>query len=238
MNPQAQTILDELQRVERQRDLRAADPQLSTRVQALKAYQHARFERTYADLLSDKRYAAAARFFLDELYGPHDFTRRDTQFARVVPALVRLFPKEIVRTVAALAELHALSEELDTATAGALTESFVGDGLYAAAWQAVGQPEQRDKQIELTNKVGQALDAYTRNPLLRHSLRLMRGPARAAGLSELQTFLETGFDTFREMRGAKPFLDTIVARETQIAKALFSAAGTPAMDTGGEAPVS
>jgi hypothetical protein len=66
----------------------------------------------------------------------------------------------------------------------------------------------------------------------------MRGPARAAGLSELQTFLETGFDTFREMRGAKPFLDTIVARETQIAKALFSAAGTPAMDTGGEAPVS
>ncbi len=223
MNPQAQRILDELQRVAHERTVREADPELGERVQAIKAYQHARFENTYADLLADKRYAKAARFFLDELYGPHDFTRRDRQFARVVPALVRLFPKEIARTVAALAQLHGLSEQLDTQTAAALTGLPADEARYAAAWRAVGQPAQRERQIELTNQVGLALDAYTRNPLLRHSLRLMRGPAKAAGLSELQTFLETGFDTFREMRGARPFLDIIVARETTFAKSLFAA---------------
>ncbi len=59
----------------------------------------------------------AARFFLDDLYGPEDFTRRDEQFARVVPGLVRLFPQEIVGTVISLGELHALSEQFDTAMA-------------------------------------------------------------------------------------------------------------------------
>lgn len=220
----AQSILDQLHAVSEQRALRAMDPQLDARVHAVKHYQHARFERTYADLLADSRYAKAARFFLDELYGPRDFTQRDTQFARVIPALVRMFPHEIVLTVKALAELHGLSEVLDSATGRALPEGPVSVHSYGAAWRAVGREVDRERQIMLTRQVGMALDAYTRNPLLRHSLRLMRGPARAAGLSELQKFLELGFDTFREMRGAKPFLDIIVARERAHARELFGIA--------------
>jgi hypothetical protein len=95
---------------------------------------------------------------------------------------------------------------------------------YKAAWQAVGRPTDRDAQITLMRRVGDALDGYTRNPLLRHSLRLMRGPARLAGLPELQAFLEIGFDTFREMRGAREFLDTVVSRERAMAAELFSTA--------------
>ena len=73
----------------------------------------------------------------------------------------------------------------------------------------------------LTRRVADALDVYTRNPLLRHSLRLMRGPARLAGLAQLQGFLESGFDTFRAMRGAQQFLDTVVQRERAVADWLF-----------------
>ena len=40
-------------------------------------------------------------------------------------------------------------------------------------------------------------------PLLRNALRLMRGPARAAGLAELQHTLESGFDIFKAMKGAE-----------------------------------
>src|SRR5439155_330230 len=71
---------------------------------------------------------------------------------------------------------------------------------------------------------GDALDALTRNPLVRNSLRMMRSPARAAGLGELQNFLEAGFDAFRAMRGAREFLDDIGRRERALATALFSAA--------------
>jgi hypothetical protein len=48
-----------------------------------------------------------------------------------------------------------------------------------------------------------------------------RGPARAAGLSELQVFLEKGFDTFRAMQGASDFMCIVDEREHTLARVLF-----------------
>src|SRR5256885_8184051 len=119
----ANSILNHLNAVDAERERRAASSGLAARVLALKTYQQRRFARTYADLLATSRYGPAARFFLEELYGPRDFTERDAQFVRVVPALVRLFPHDIVATVDTLAELHALSEMLDSETASHLASS-------------------------------------------------------------------------------------------------------------------
>ena len=217
-----ESILRCLNEVAAERQTRAADPALGQRVAAIKQYQHLRFSRTYADLLADKRYGGAARFFLEDLYGPSDFSERDVQFARVVPALLRLFPKELVATVAELAALHALSETLDSAMARALPLGSAVDGhSYALAWRVVGESSARERQIALMLSIGQALDRYTRNLLLRHSLRLMRGPAQAAGLAALQRFLEAGFDSFRAMGGARDFLATIATRERGLCAQLF-----------------
>ena len=217
-----ESILRCLRDVAAERQARAADVEFGKRVAAVKRYQHERFAHTYADLLADQRYAGAARFFLEDLYGPSDFSERDVQFSRVVPALLRLFPAELVATVAELAALHALSEKLDSAMARALPTGPCLDGqAYAQAWRATGQAGARESQIALMVSIGTALDRYTRNTFLRHSLRLMRGPARAAGLAALQRFLETGFDTFRAMGGAQGFLATISSRERALAALLF-----------------
>lgn len=217
------SILSQLDIVARERSLRAADPALLSSVGAVKAYQQRRFAATYADLLHSARYAGAARFFLDELYGPRDFSERDAQFARVVPAMVRLFPQEIVDTVDTLAQLHALSETLDTAMGRALLGTPPDRAGYIRAWQAVGDPAGRERQVSLTLTIGRELDRLTRKPLLRTSLHLMRGPARAAGLPALQQFLEIGFDTFKAMGGAQEFLATVGERERSLARALFDA---------------
>lgn len=217
MDPKSVRILNELQAVARERARRAADPALSASVGAVKSWQHARFAQTYADLLASSRFGPAARFFLNDLYGPRDFTERDGQFARVVPGLVALFPKELVQTVAALATLHALSEKLDTAMAEQLQGSSIDADGYAAAWRATGSPQDREQQITLTVEVGSSLERYTRKPLLRQTLRLMRTPAQAAGMGALQHFLETGFDTFRAMNGAAEFLSVIETRERALA---------------------
>jgi len=220
----AEAILANLKVVDGERHRRAHQAGMNRAVAAVKAYQQRRFTHTYADLLASERYGSASRFFLDELYGPSDFTRRDAQFARVVPALVRLFPDEVVQTVAALAELHAMSESLDSAMAAALhdaTEISARD--YIRLWQATGRPKDRQAQIDLTLGVAAQLDSFTRKPLLRNSLRLMRGPARAAGMSELQHFLESGFDTFRAMKGADEFIATVKSREQALASRLFQA---------------
>ena len=223
MNAHGEAILQHLGAVRVERAARVADAVLAARVIQIKRYQQARFSRTYADLLSHPRHAGAARFFLDDLYGPSDFSQRDAQFARIVPALVSMFPSEVVATVESLTALHALSERLDSEMAGHLDKLSVTANGYVGAWRRTGQPASRQRQIDLMLDVGRALDIYTHRPLLRHSLRAMRLPARAAGLSSLQVFLEAGFDSFRAMHGADEFLSRIAQREHELAASLFGA---------------
>jgi hypothetical protein len=221
MSPEGRQILEQLTLVESLRRARADDPAHASRVNAVKAYQARRFAHTYADLLASPRYRPAAQFCLDELYGPQEFGARDAQFARIVPALVRLFPEEIVATVATLARLHALSERLDDAMAQFLAKPHLDAAAYLRLWRLTGLQEDRLLQIDLTLSVGSALDRYTRNPVLRGALRMMRRPAQSAGLGDLQRFLEAGFDTFGAMRGARDFLQTIGSRERALCAALF-----------------
>ena len=218
-------ILQQLRNVDAERERRRSDPELGSKVEALKRYQQRRFRHTYNDLLRSVRYAAVTRFFLDKLYGPSDFSRRDAQFARVVP-MVRLFPQEIVETVATLAKLHSLSETLDSEMASHLEGNRVDGSSYLRAWQCTARESDRQEQITLTLKLGSCLDHFTRKPLLRRSLRLLRVPARLAGLSEIQQFLEAGFDTFQAMDGARDFIAIVEERERLLAALLF-AAGPP-----------
>ena len=221
-------ILTHLNAVQAERERRRQSPELHAKVQAIKDYQQRRFAATYDDLLANPRYRPAARFFLDELYGPEDFSQRDAQFARVVPALVRIFPDDIVATVATLTTLHSLSESLDSEMGSRLASANVNATSYTAAWQDTARPADRQSQIDLMLSVGSSLDKLTRKPLVRASLLMMRGPARAAGLGDLQTLLETGFEAFRSMKGAQEFLGLVRQRESDLCAALFKQPGAGA----------
>ncbi len=216
-------IRNHLQQIARLRSARAADPALASRVTSIKQYQHERFRRDYADLLASERYAEAARFFLDDLYGPIDFTDRDAQFGRVVPAMARLLPADVMHTVAQLAELHAVSESLDQEMARLLDGEAADARSYRAAWRAVARQADREHQLQLLISIGTALERHTRSPLLPMTLRLMRGPARAAGLIQLQSFLERGLAAFVSMRGARQFLERIQANERRVIRDLSMA---------------
>ena len=193
----AQKARAHLEQVAILRAARDADADLARRVVAVKQYQHARFARDYANLLAQERYRAATQFFLEDLYGPADFADRDTQFGRVVPAMARVFPSEVMHTVAQLAELHALTEGLDQEMAQAtrwqtlwMTDPIVPLG------SAVGRRDARQRQLEILIAIGTSLDQHTRTALLKTTLRLMRAPAKAAGLGQLQSFLERGLAAF------------------------------------------
>jgi hypothetical protein len=221
MDDKGRRILHHLDQVASERVERRSAPGLEARVQAVKAFQQSRLAATHADLLADPRCAPAARFFLDELYGPQDFTQRDAEFARVVPALVRLFPGEVADIVERVAALHVLSERLDTEMGAALPSATVDPASYAQAWRQVGQPESREAQIASVISVGLALERHAKRPMLRHSLRWMRGPAQVAGLAQLQAFLESGLEAFATLPSASEFLDIVSRRERRWMKALF-----------------
>ena len=179
------------------------------------------------------RFGPAARFFLEELYSDQDYSERDAQFAKIAGALQRVFPEQVAATAVALAELHALTEELDHAMGAAWCAvgpaAAGGDaGRYIDAWRQVGRRAEREAQLRVVIGIGKDMAKLTRTPGLRLLLKMMRGPASAAGLSSLQHFLEAGFDTFaslsRQPQGAETFLRTIEEREAALIALLFDAA--------------
>lgn len=58
----------------------------------------------------------------------------------------------------------------------------------------------------------------------------MRVPARAAGFSALQKFLERGVAAFARMGDASEFLGTIDSRETALMEAIFAGSDAPFPD--------
>jgi hypothetical protein len=98
---------------------------------------------------------------------------------------------------------------------------------YADAFRRAGRNAERQRQIEYVSEIGRALDRLTRWPMIGTTLKLMRAPARATGLSALQEFLERGFVAFKHMRGADEFLATITERETALVERLFAGDSRP-----------
>jgi hypothetical protein len=202
---------------------RAAPPRLAE----LKAWQSARLRATYADVAAQPRYRAATSFFLDDLYGPKDFSGRDQAMMRIVPTMTRILPASALQTAALAIELEALSEDLDQRAAAALAPGPIDAQSYAEAYRQGSRRAERERQIDLIVAVGERLDALVKRPLVARTLRLMRAPAKAAGLGDLQEFLERGFEAFREMHGADDFLALVRSRETGILSRIFSGEAAP-----------
>lgn len=224
MDPAAPRIREAMQAVSLLRQHRLADPALDAACLEVKRFQAQRFTATYADLLHSHRYQRAAQFFLNELYGDKDYAQRDHQFSRIANTIDRLFPKAVVETAAALAEVHALTEELDDRMAQQWRLHRAGSqaARYIRCWRAVGDIAARRQQLQVVLHLGQELDHLTHMRGLRSLLKMMRTPAAAAGLSALQNFLESGFDAFSQMKGATEFLNVVEARESALIDSLFS----------------
>lgn len=196
----------------------------------LRRWQAARLRDSFAGFLDDPRQRPAAEFFLTDVYGDRDFARRDADIARVMPMMQRLLPASLLDTIAAGIELGALTQALDLDVAEALDRlaprrRTLDAELYARAYREAGAKTRRDRQITLIGRVGNGLAGALRTGGVGTLLRIARGPARAAGLSELQGFLERGFAAFGALEEPTPFIARIVADERRVSRRLF--AGDP-----------
>src|SRR6476659_2817428 len=116
------------------RALRGEGGRAPARLAELKRWQAQRLERTYADYASQPRYEAATAFFIDDLYGPKDFSSRDEAMLRILPVMTRVLPASAVETAALAIELEALSEDLDHRLAAALAPGPLDEASYSAAY--------------------------------------------------------------------------------------------------------
>ena len=193
---------------------------------ALRRFQHQRLARSFTDLLADARMRPAAEFFLSDLYADRDFSVRDRDVARIAPLLSRLLPLSLLQALGEAIELATLSHALDLRMAQVLHEQGVApealdEQAYARAYRSAGCRRLRGHQIDLVLQVGPTLDRAVHTMGVARLLRMSRMPARAAGVMELQAFLERGFDAFRQLDGAADFLARIESGERAVSRRLF-----------------
>ncbi len=206
-------------------------------LRALRIWQSARLARTYQDFRADPRYSQAVEFFLTDLYGPQEFTRRDQDLRRAWRRLRRALPSAAMNVLGQAVELEVLTLELDHAMVRALGAVQVTDALYAAAYRTVGNRAARTRQIDLIAGIGGDLDRIVNRAWLGALLHAAHLPAHAAGFGELQDFLERGYAAFRRMRGAEGLLCAIRERETLFMQAMLEPAERPGAGAGAGAGV-
>jgi len=227
-----QTLVAGLAHVARLHADRLANPILAGALERVANWQARRLRATYADLAAQPRYLRAIEFFETDLYGGGDFAKRDADLARVMPVMSRMLPAGVIGTVAKAVALNALSQELDRMLLARMARP---DGRftvaeYCRAFRKMGHLPERERQIALIGEIGTALDHYVDKPLIHGALKMMRQPAKLAGLEALQHFLERGVGAFRRMHGADEFLATITARENALVESIFAGETAPFPD--------
>jgi hypothetical protein len=197
---------------------------------SLQQWQRARIARSFDDLVRQEGFRPAVQFFLSELYGGLDFRQRDQDMGRVMPVMIRFLPDRTLATVSEAFELQAISLEFDMTMAAEMARC----GLvrldmedYCDVYRAAGDRPGRERQILLIRKLGYDLDKLVQWPLVNYLVRLLRGPAHAAGFGSLQEFLESGLASFRALEDAAWFVETIYEREWDAMEKMFAGADRP-----------
>lgn len=200
------------------------------RLESLQAWQRQRLAATYSDLIGHKRYRLAGEFFLNELYGGLHFRERDQEVEKVLPVMLRTLRDDMILALAEAFELQGLSLRLDLCMLRSW-ESLGWPALdgrqYGAVYRRCGHEPERLRQIELIRHLGLELNELVHHRLVLMLVRMLRGPARAAGFGLLQGFLEAGLNAFRRMGDGTDFVMTIWRRETSVMERLLAADPDP-----------
>jgi hypothetical protein len=220
----ALSLIDALERMHTQLQ---QTPARLEQLRRLQQWQAQRLERTYMDLSTSPRYRDTMRFFLEELYGPHDFSSRNRDLRKVLAQWERRLPQNASRAVLYALELEVLTQELDLLMVDALKGAAPTPNSYAAAYRQAGRRHLRQRQVWLVVAAGRALDGLVHLPMIGMALRLARLPARLAGVTALHEFLERGHAAFQHMGGAEELLRTIEKRETALMQQLFAGTADP-----------
>ena len=194
----------------------------------LQQWQLQRLTITFDDLYRHHGYRHAVEFFVSDLYGGLDFRQRDQEMERVAPVMIRFLPDRALVALAEAFELQALSLEYDVAMAQYMAAEGIeelGMPEYGQVYRACSDRAGRERQIQLIQKLGRDLRPLVRKPVINALLRMLRGPAHAAGFGNLQEFLENGLASFRALEDPDHFVDTIFDREWVAMERLF--AGEP-----------
>ena len=217
-------IIHHLQQTEQMQEL-IAQQNLTESIRKLQTWQTKRLLITHEDLWHSKRFKPAMQFFVDEIYGPRDFSQRDIELTRVLPKMAKVLPKKGLVSLEAALRLNCLSLELDLVMVKELGSEEIDRSNYFNCYRQSNKQSKREEQIQLLEDLGLDLAQVVKITGISAILMLSRKPAKVAGVKSLHEFLENGFKAFKKLGEVHDFIDPIISRERELMYALHAAKG-------------
>jgi hypothetical protein len=224
MSNTLEKIIHHLQQTEQMQRV-IAQQNLTDTVRKLQTWQTERLLITHEDLWHSKRFKPAMQFFVDELYGPRDYSQRDIELARVVPKMAKILPNKGLVSLEAALRLNSLSLELDIALVKELGNGEINRSNYFDCYRKSNNQSKREEQIQLLENLGLDLEQVVKISGISAILMISRKPAKVAGVKSLHEFLEKGFKSFKKLGEVRDFIEPIINRERELMHLLFSAKG-------------
>ena len=157
-------------------------PQSNHLKRGLQAYQSERMSQTYTDLKEHSEYHRIGKFFFDEIYGPKDFTFRDTSIRKLHQAMEGRIDGNILSAVDMVFDLQELSEELDDRLVERMVARGFGPELTAIQYKTIYRDldnfDQRMTQVEMANDAVLEFHRFSKKWLVGVSLKTARSAAR------------------------------------------------------------
>lgn len=179
----------------------------------------------YADLRGRAGYGPAIDFVISDLVGP-GIADRDRELEKVVPLMSRLLPGGALAALATAMELNARILEINLGISAQLEDAIAAgehicERRYCEATRAVSGFDDFVELIGMTREAGLSLERIVALPMIAPLLKSMRGPARLAGVGDLQAFLEKGLTTFKQVDDIHAFLEVLEQRMEDVFRRIF-----------------
>ena len=135
----------------------AEKAEIMSTIRAVQSWQCKRLLVTHQHMYQQKRFKPAVEFFINELYGPYDFSQRDKDIARIVPKMSKFLPEKALQSLASALHLNTLSFELDFDLARKLVNTEINRDTYASAYVSCDNIANRQQQIDYIRTLGHDL---------------------------------------------------------------------------------
>jgi hypothetical protein len=183
---------------------------------ALQIFQSNRLRRDYRDLAEIPQYELVGEFFFSEMYGPRDYTQRDSD-ARRLQHILHMLPGVHLRDVEQVLELLEMTNRLDDG----LARMMLAQGLhtdfdeetYDRVYREADNYDDRLVQLGLIRSCLYNVFRLSRSHLLGMALHRSRMVARLAGFEAGHDFLRKGYDALQGVSSIDLFAETIYRRE-------------------------
>ena len=202
------------------------DSTLKQRLHEAQAWLKQRIQATHQVLFNSPENQLMAKYFINRLYGGHEFDDLAKQIERLLKyahKAEKILPENAIKTGMKSVGLAVLAMQLDEQVAAQLLHDYpatqkIDDEMMRLTLIKLDQEHARYQQLALLDELGTALDKYMRSFIMHTAFKMCKGTASKYHFELMYDFIGEGFIAMKPMKSATLFIQSFTTHERQIVK--------------------